>query len=167
MLAMDSGGVRPSKRFERISAVQRGEVELQSILNGGKLGRELSSLEIRLKNNSFDNDHDRDEAVELLAACNAARALWIDKIPRIQISELEAHMAVLLTHGCQLPLRHKQAACTKFGLRLLGEGKVSEWLQILGGQVSNDWTLETLSFGACWLPWGDEELDELGDTGIP
>jgi hypothetical protein len=140
---------------DRRSAAQRGDIDIVAILNGWAAGRELQSLKLRIENESFDTELDKEEALELLAACEAARSLWHDRIPKLQWNELLKNVHILTLQGIDLPASHKQHICVKVGTRAIQDGKVQEWLAVLEVERS-EWDLTKPCFGACWL---EDEVD--------
>lgn len=131
--------------------------DLVSVMNGNAVMRELKRHEHKLKNDSFENDEERDETLLVISACKAAQALWMGNISKMSMGEVRKNVATLALNNVDLPHWHKQLITWKYSSTCLSDGNVEGWLQSLDAALAESWSAQTPTFGSCWAAWGDEE----------
>ena len=90
-----------------------GGIDLMEILNGGAMGRQLRSLETRIKNDTFDDDAEKEEVLSKYAAAQAAKGLWLKNISKCPWVELQKNLncvpgsndpCIVFPHAGELPV---------------------------------------------------------------
>ena len=132
-----------------------GRVNVMAVLYGAAVKRELKSAESKIHHNQFVDDEDRQNTIDEVAACTAARGLWIAGLPKALWDEVEKNVDTIVMYGLTVPLVHRQHITLKWCSMQVRAGHFAEWLKALDGTPCEHWHVKSPCFGACWGPWED------------
>ena len=94
MMSMDAGAAAADSATGKLASggsqmkLPDGQMNKLQILMGSAPGRELKPYETKIENNSFQDEFEKEFVESEVAACYAARALQLSKIPKIPWDEV-------------------------------------------------------------------------------